>query len=59
MRKQLQSYAGRRIDKVIDVRGNGGGSDLAWMDILAAITDRDDRARLPHGIQASVGAPKR
>ncbi|MCI5718526.1 MAG: S41 family peptidase [Alistipes sp.] len=39
--EQLQSYAGRRIDKVvIDVRGNGGGSDLAWMDLLAAITDR-------------------
>lgn len=39
--EQMQAYADRRIDKVvIDVRGNGGGSDLAWMDLLAAITDR-------------------
>ena len=38
---QLQTYADRIINKVvIDVRGNGGGSDLAWMELLAAITDR-------------------
>lgn len=39
--EQMHAYAGRRINKVvIDVRGNGGGNDMAWMDLLAAITDR-------------------
>lgn len=39
--EQMQTYADRSINKVvIDVRGNGGGSDYAWMDLLAAITDR-------------------
>ncbi len=38
---QIEAYADRSINKVvIDVRGNGGGSDMAWMELLAAITDR-------------------
>lgn len=47
IRGQLVSYKNKAIDRVIiDVRGNGGGSDRVWMQILAAILDKDLRLHL-------------
>lgn len=41
-KNEISKYKDKKINKVIiDIRGNGGGSDLVWHDILSAIIDEE------------------
>lgn len=41
-KEEIAKYKNKDIRKiVIDVRGNGGGSDLIWMEILASIIEKE------------------